>query len=128
MSPKPKRVDGGVPYQKSLILACLIGFLICVSLLIAGCSVKHQQITFAGVQGADLVSTAYAESRGASEGNPVMRGSWAQRIALKSASTALVVWATSKVAKEHQQVAKVVLVTLTAVIAGVAINNVRVGQ
>lgn len=116
------------PYQKSLIAVCFLGFALCMALIFSGCSVKAQQVTFVGVQAADLASTHYAESRGASEVNPLMRGSWAQRIALKSAATVFAVWATSKIGQAHQRLAKVVLVTLNAVVAGVVINNVRVAR
>lgn len=115
--------------MKTRLLLIWLGFFasIFALALLTGCSLKSQQISFVGVQSADLLSTHVAESRGAYEVNPLMSNEIA-RIAFKGVSTAFIVYATSKIAKEHQTTAKVVLITLNAVMSGIVLNNFRVAS
>lgn len=99
------------------------------SLLLSGCSLKSQQITFAGLQTADLVSTEYAESRGAVEANPIFRGGLAKRIVLKSVSTASVIYLSHTLAKAgRKKLARGLLYAVNGLLTVVVINNLAIAK
>jgi hypothetical protein len=86
-------------------------------------------VVFVGAQAADLHSTHQAIRNGQGvEGNRVMAGSNANRIALKSAITVATVYAAQKIHKRHPRVAKVFLYGGAAAMFGLAAHNYRVAH
>lgn len=78
--------------------------------------------------GADWASTEYAIKRGATEANPVMRGSAGKRAALKAGQAGFVAWAEWKLEKDgHKGWAKVVRWGVPALNFAVAAHNLRHG-
>lgn len=84
-----------LPYQKTVIAVCLIGFLICLALILSGCSLSRAgQIGNGLVIGsgvADVVSTRAAMARGGHEANPIMSQSVWQQVLVKSLGISAVI-------------------------------------
>ena len=129
---KAIRVDGGRDLRQVVGAWAVYVFLIVAAMVIlfgSGCSLKTAQITHVAVQSADLASTHYAESRGAVEANPLFQANWATRVGLKSAASVGMWIATSQLDRMgHPRLAKSLLYTLNAVLAGVIVNNVRIAR
>jgi hypothetical protein len=79
--------------------------------------------------GADLFSTEWALKHGAVEKNPIMRGSTAKRVALKSLQVGVATWGAEKLEKDgHKGWAKVVRWGVPALNVLVAAHNMRVAK
>jgi hypothetical protein len=89
-------------------------------------------VSYGVLQGLDVYSTRGALYAGAGrEGNPLLRdaaGSSAGLIAVKAASTAVVIWGTERLRKKHRRAAEWTMVGLNAVTAVVVARNYAVTQ
>ena len=84
------------------------------------------QITYAGLQAADMWTTIAARNNGAREVNPLMDGSYAKGMAFKAAMTASTMLATRAMAKKNNKKAAIVtMILVNGVTAAVVANNVR---
>ena len=122
-----------LPYQKTLIAVCLIGFLICMALIFGGCaSTKTGTRLNIGVVAsgvADLATTRYAINRGAVEANPLMGQSLLQQALVKAAGVGLIFAGTAVLENKGKVVTAHVLRVITiAAWSFVSLQNVRVGQ
>lgn len=109
----------------SVSAVCLVLGLICLALILSGCSLRSAQIAHVTAQSLDMASTKYAESHGAVERNPLMPSGWPMRIAVKGAATAGVIWMTEALSDHgHSKAAKVVATTINLILAGAVISNV----
>jgi hypothetical protein len=88
-------------------------------------------VGFGSVQALDVHSTLLAIDRGARETNPLVRfttGSPAGLIALKTGSTAGVIYLTEKLRKRHPVAAVLVMIGLNSGYAMVAAHNYRIAR
>jgi glycine/D-amino acid oxidase-like deaminating enzyme len=83
------------------------------------------QITYAGLQAADMWTTIAARNNGAREVNPLMYGSYAKGMAFKAAMSASTMLATRAMAKKNKKAAVVTMILVNGVTAAVVANNVR---
>ena len=83
------------------------------------------QISYAGLQTADMWTTIAARNNGAREANPLMDGSYTKGIAFKAAMGIGTVLATRAMGKKSKKAAVVTMVVLNGVTAVVAANNLR---
>jgi hypothetical protein len=83
------------------------------------------QISFAGLQTADMWTTIAARNNGAREVNPLMDGSYTKAVAFKAAMGVSTVLATRAMAKKNKKAAIVTMVVLNGVTAAVALQNMR---
>ncbi len=84
--------------------------------------------TFVGLQTLDVHSTQYALARGATEGNPVIRGLAGNElalVALKAAGTAGVIVANERLWKRNRTAAIVAMVAANSAMAWVVQHNYR---
>lgn len=110
------------------ILFLLVGLLVLTP--VCGCSLKSQQIAHVGFQTGDVLSTYAGEKSGNGvEGNPLIPDAWSGRIALKAAVTSVMVYGTHRLAKAgHGTLARNLLMTVNALLAGVIVNNVAIAS
>jgi uncharacterized protein YceK len=133
MSPKHKRVDGGdLPYQKSLIAVCLIGFVICVALLVSGCSVSRTgtalNVGVVAAKVADQMSTDDAEARGFVEANPILGSQQWRQIVIGAVGVAGVIAVTQALEKQSPLAAHLVRGIVIVGWSAVAYRNWRITQ
>lgn len=83
------------------------------------------QISYGGLQTADMWTTIAARNNGAREVNPLMNGSYARATAFKAAMGVSTVFATRAMAKKNKKAAIVTMVVLNGVTAAVVANNIR---
>ncbi len=81
--------------------------------------------TYGVAQGLDMVSTIVARNRGAMEANPMMQGSYAKGVAVKTAMGAVTMLAVRSMEKHHKKAAVITMVALNAVTATVVANNMH---
>ena len=115
------------------VLALMLGILSLSPIFIEAAHCEPliiSQAAFAGVQIADLHSTHQAVNSGRGrEGNPLMgTGSDAQAILIKSGITATAIFTAHHLNKQHPVLARVMLYSMTAVIAGVSYRNYRLSR
>ena len=91
-------------------------------------SVRTLFATYGVVQGLDMASTMVARNRGAVETNPLMRGSYARGIAVKSAVGALTLFAVRAVEKKNKKAAVITMIAMNVGTAMVVANNIRVAR
>ncbi len=84
--------------------------------------------TYGVVQSLDMVSTVVARNRGAVEANPVMRGSYAKGVAIKTAVGAFTVFAVHGIEKKNKKAALVTMIALNVATAAVVAHNMRVAR
>ena len=112
-----------------LTVALLVAALPCAAQERSQTGLRLAQGVFLTAQVGDLVSTHIAVQRpGIVEGNALMGQSEAQRIALKAAGTAGILWLTSKLATHHPRVATVTLYALSGSLGAVAIHNFTIAR
>ncbi len=123
--------------DRKLLLVSVVFIVLSVAMLMpvfvsaAHCEpLKISQAAFAAISVVDIHSTAVAVSSGRGrEGNPVMGdGTSAQAILLKSGAVALTILATNQLDKRHPRMTRVMLYSLTAVIAGVSYRNYKLSR
>lgn len=91
-----------------------------------GQGLKLPMVAYGVINVADIATTAHALRTvpGAYESNPLLQGSNARRIALKSVTTSGVLVLSSQLEKRgHGRAAKVLLYSLSAVTGAVVVNN-----
>lgn len=123
-----------LPYQRVIIAACLIGALICLALILAGCS--HSRVGRSLTVGvvlagsADVVTTRLAIDSGQGrEANPVMGHGLIQQALVKSVGVASVIGvAHLSELKGRPILAHLIRATAIAVWSGVAIHNYRLAR
>lgn len=119
-----------LPYQKTIIAICFLGFLICMLLIFGGCASSNLgrglNVAVAGSGVADLVSTSQAEGHGGREANPLMGDSEIRRVLIKSAGIGAVIGLASILdAKQRPVLAHVFRAAVIALNAGLVIHNAR---
>ena len=86
------------------------------------------QVSFVGLQAADLHSTFRAMDNGTGvEANPLMANRGAA-IVLKAATSVAVVAATHEWAKKHPIQARIALAVLDGAYTSIVVNNYRIGK
>lgn len=85
-----------LPYHKTIIAVCLLGFLICMALSLSGCASSNLgrtlNIGVVGAAVADLHSSQLAIQRGVGrEGNPLMGSSVWQQGLMKAGGVGLII-------------------------------------
>ena len=91
-------------------------------------SLRMLQVSFVGLQVADLHSTFRAVDNGTSaEANPLMTNR-ASALVLKVGVSVAVLAATHKWAKKHPKAARITLAALDGAYAAIVVNNYRIGS
>ena len=91
-------------------------------------SLRVLQVSFVGLQVADLHSTFRAVDNGTSaEANPLMTNR-ASAVVLKAGVSVAVLAATQKWAKKHPRAAQITLAALDGAYAAIVVNNYRIGS
>lgn len=85
-------------------------------------------ISYGAVQGLDVISTAVARNRGASETNPLLRGGFGQGLAIKAGLGAVTVLATRAIHKKSRKAAIITMIALNVASAAVVVNNIKVAN
>lgn len=91
-------------------------------------AVRNLFITYGAVQGLDVISTAVARNRGASEANPILRGGFGQGLAIKAGLGVATVLAVRAVQKKSKKAAIVTMIALNVATAVVVVNNIQVAR
>ena len=91
-------------------------------------AVRNLFVTYGAVQGLDVISTAIARNRGASEANPVLRGGFAQGLAIKAGLGVATVLAVKAVQKKSKKAAIITMIALNVATAAVVVNNINVAK
>lgn len=87
----------------------------------------REGIFYSALGAADLMSTRYAEQRGAHEANPLMRGS-VTRYALKVAQAGALTWLDKKAGQRSKKLQWGVRIGVLALNGYVVAHNIRVGN
>ncbi len=91
-------------------------------------SLRMLQVSFVGLQAADLHSTFRAVDNGTSaEANPLMTNR-ASALVLKVGVSVAVLAATHRWAKKHPKAARITLAALDGAYAAIVVNNCRIGS
>jgi hypothetical protein len=91
-------------------------------------AVRNLFISYGAVQGLDVISTAMARNRGAAETNPLLRGGFAQGLAVKAGLGVATVLAVRAVQKKSKKAAIITMVALNVATAAVVVNNIKVAN
>ena len=91
-------------------------------------AVRNLFISYGAVQGLDVISTAIARNRGATETNPVLRGGFAQGMAIKAGLGVATVLAVRAGQKKSKKAAIVTMIALNVATAAVVVNNIKVAN
>lgn len=91
-------------------------------------AVRNLTLSYGVVQGLDVISTAIARNRGASETNPLLRGGFAQGLAIKAGLGVGTVLAVRAVQKKSKKAAIVTMIALNVATAAVVVNNIQVAK
>ena len=91
-------------------------------------AVTALQISYAGLQTADMWTTITARNNGAREVNPLMDGSYTKGIAFKAVMTASTILATRAIGKKNKKAGVMTMVVLNGMTAAVVANNMRHGR
>jgi hypothetical protein len=91
-------------------------------------AVRNLFISYGAVQGLDVISTAVARNRGARETNPVLRGGFAQGLAIKAGLGVATVLAVRAVQKKSTKAAIITMIALNVATAAVVVNNIKVAN
>jgi hypothetical protein len=91
-------------------------------------AVRNLFVVYGAVQGLDVISTAMARNRGASETNPILRGGFGQGLAIKAGLGVATVLAVRAVQKKSKKAAIVTMIALNVATAAVVVNNIQVAR
>ena len=91
-------------------------------------AVRNLVVSYGAVQGLDVISTAIARNRGASEANPILRGGFGQGIAIKAGLGVATVLAVRAVQKKSKKAAIITMIALNVATAAVVVNNIQVAN
>lgn len=91
-------------------------------------ALRNLFISYGAVQGLDVISTAVARNRGASETNPLLRGGLGQGLAIKAGLGVVTVLAARAVHKKSKKAAIITMIALNAATAAVVVNNIKVAN
>jgi hypothetical protein len=91
-------------------------------------AVRNLFVTYGAVQGLDVLTTAIARNRGASETNPALRGGFAQGLAIKAGLGVATVLAVKAVQKKSKRAAIITMIALNVATAAVVVNNIKVAK
>lgn len=106
-----------------------IALAFCLLPSLAECSGRSHLITFGVSNLADIVSTEMAIQSGrARERNPIMGDSAAQRVIVKTATTAASIYLLDKIGERHPRAAKITAYSLSAALSVIAVRNWRVAR
>jgi hypothetical protein len=88
-------------------------------------AVRTLFVSYAAVQGLDMVSTMRARNRGAVEANPFMQGNYARGMAVKAAFGAVTMLAVRGIEKKSRKAAIITMIAANVGTAAVIANNLR---
>ena len=121
-----------LPYTRTIIVGCFLGFLICMTAIFCGCASstlgRALNVGVGAAAVADVSSTEVAKAHGGVEANPLIGSSAWRHVAVKFAGVSAVIALAGVLDTQHPRLAHVARLLPIVIWSGAAVWNLRTAR